>query len=259
MKFYKYLNEELNTDTELYDFLTTLKKECGTYLKNFKGDYSDTFLMSGRPDNNPFIKKKIRKDRMPLDTPRELHDLMDSVFKEEFGFKARSESMFCWSSRVDETTPSYNTYGDLYLIFPVGDYDLLYGEKVTDLFNEVSLIIHYAFGKFDTIDGKDVRYNTSNWSLKKMLSNLNQEVTFYREGSEKTSRVYKAKEIHELLVSEIGKIIKTKYTKVKNGKAKNVGSVTEIMLHCDYVYMLRMEYLIKNKEKLSDIFGYLFS
>jgi hypothetical protein len=62
----------------------------------------------------------VRQDRIPLDTPEETHDIIDNEFYDEFGFRPRSNSLFCY---VDYRKTM--SYGKTYAIFPTGRYKLL--------------------------------------------------------------------------------------------------------------------------------------
>lgn len=124
MKFYKYLNENI---LDVID-MDKIKKDCSLYFKNLKkGGYN--FLYSGRKGITDIVtKKKIRKNRRPLDTPEILHDLLDRKFLMEFGVKARSESLF---AKADKQV---GFYGRPYYVFPIGNYNLIWSDKIDDLF-----------------------------------------------------------------------------------------------------------------------------
>jgi len=86
----KHLNE--NNPLDLLN-LVQFKKDCLPYLKQLKKD-NFKFLYSGRRKTDPIFKQKVRKDRKPLDTPEEIHNLIDNEFFYQHGVKARSQSLF---------------------------------------------------------------------------------------------------------------------------------------------------------------------
>jgi hypothetical protein len=72
--------------------------------------------------------RKARIDRKPKDTPQEVHDFFDNVFKKKFGWKARSEGVFASS------TPSgLIEYGKPHLMYPINGYSYLWSYMVKDL------------------------------------------------------------------------------------------------------------------------------
>ncbi|MFW6046279.1 MAG: hypothetical protein ACOCP4_00550 [Candidatus Woesearchaeota archaeon] len=110
-KFYKYINEKNNLD----DFdLEEFKNNCYPFLQLLKKN-NYHFLYSGRKSNEHLFKKQVRKNRRPKDTPLKLHNLLDKAFKDEFGVKARSESLFVHTSHIRT-----HMYGNTYYTFPVG-------------------------------------------------------------------------------------------------------------------------------------------
>jgi hypothetical protein len=134
MKLREYLIEEYDDDN-FNDIISIIKKDCKKYIKELIS--YDKILFRGLdklPRNTSSIRKnfwkvKPRKDRTPGDTPEELHNYLDLQFKKKFGWKARSEGVFCSRSR----STTYN-YGSPYFVFPIGDYKYLYSNKITDLF-----------------------------------------------------------------------------------------------------------------------------
>jgi hypothetical protein len=79
-------------------------------------------------NNIKYLEKlEVRKDRKPLDTPRGVHEYLDSLFNKYFGWKGRSEGLFVWSHKL--TMPRQT-----YLVFPIGKYRYVYSDDVPDLF-----------------------------------------------------------------------------------------------------------------------------
>ena len=73
-------------------------------------------------------KKVTRTDRAPLDTPQDIHDELDLWFQDEFGWRARSEGLFCWPLKFT----SQWVQGK-WLVFPAGKYKYIWSDKVDDL------------------------------------------------------------------------------------------------------------------------------
>lgn len=78
-----------------------------------------------------FVKKKVRKDRKPRDTPEDIHEWADNWFYENFGIRARSNTMFC-TSEASKT----KQYGELYIVFPIGNFEIIWSHRLKDLYTE---------------------------------------------------------------------------------------------------------------------------
>lgn len=81
-----------------------------------------------------------RKDRLPLSTSPELHKKFDAYFKKAFGWKARSEGVFCAGN------PSA-MYGESYAIIPIGKWEYLWGKNVYDLTTDFNTLFSKVFGR----------------------------------------------------------------------------------------------------------------
>jgi hypothetical protein len=75
MKFYSYLNEQLNEEDIIIDFI---KKNCKPFIKEYEkfglSIDKNEFLYSGRRDKSSYTIRKVRKDRKPSDTPEIIHN-----------------------------------------------------------------------------------------------------------------------------------------------------------------------------------------
>lgn len=74
---------------------------------------------------------KTRKNRIPLNTPLELHKIADKWFSEKFGFKARSQAVLTFG---DDTMITKSEYGNFVsAIFPIGNYEYAWSPSVKDM------------------------------------------------------------------------------------------------------------------------------
>jgi len=128
--FADYLNEKI-TDTE--EIIYLIKKDCKPFLKDWQTKYNKKFLFSARKNKTvDFAKNRVRKDRVPRDTPVEAHNWLDNYFKKKFGIKFRSNSLFCSFDR-----DTISTYGMLYYIFPIGNYKMLSSSLIVDAYSSL--------------------------------------------------------------------------------------------------------------------------
>ena len=126
MRLIHYINEGKNIPWN------KIQKDCQPYLKDLKS--TEDFLYSGRKINSPalYFKRKVRKDRKPLDTPEIIHNLLDDMFKKKFGHNLRSESLF-----VSKLKRVARCYGNLYVVLPIGKYSLYTNHHINDLWEKI--------------------------------------------------------------------------------------------------------------------------
>lgn len=80
------------------------------------------------------FKKKVRKERKPMDTIPELHRIVDDWFEEEMGIRARSEAVFCFG---ESGRKNASEYGSLAVILPIGKFTYVWSPEVADLYEDV--------------------------------------------------------------------------------------------------------------------------
>jgi len=115
-----------------------LKAECGAFIENNRtslenGDYLYRGINRADMSTDMIIKGTVRDDRVPRDTPKTYHKLMDKFFMNEFGFPYRTASLFT-TTKISTT---YD-YGAPFLIFPIGDYTLCYSPLILDVTLDVA-------------------------------------------------------------------------------------------------------------------------
>lgn len=111
-------------------YIPKIQQECKPFLRDIKNAAGTLFRIDKKNKYKPVWKKITRKNRKPLDTPKKYHKVVDKLFLEEFGWKARSEALFCWSKFFSDDTAQ-----KMWMVFPAGDYKYLWSEKVFDLWN----------------------------------------------------------------------------------------------------------------------------
>lgn len=130
MKYKQYLTESITNFMEIVDII---KKDCKPFLKEIKG--ADDFLIRGIKNNGKDFKRyTVKGDRPPRDTPKELHDFYNKMFKKYHGWNVRSEGVFTWNLwRKNNWTGQFHSY----MMFPIGQYSYIYSREVDDLYNYV--------------------------------------------------------------------------------------------------------------------------
>jgi hypothetical protein len=74
--------------------------------------------------------------RSPVNTNRIVHDTADQWFYEEFGIRARSQTILC-STNIDQARDYCSNNGSLALIEPIGEYSIVYSTQVSDFLKYV--------------------------------------------------------------------------------------------------------------------------
>jgi hypothetical protein len=129
MRLKFYINEAKSVD-EIYEILS---KDCKPFINEFI-KRKKTFLWRGTNKYVDSIQKITpRKDRKPRDMPKEMHKFLDNVFKDNFGWYARSEGVFVASDRYFAEDFS-KTGMDAYLFFPIGRYKYVWSPNIKDIY-----------------------------------------------------------------------------------------------------------------------------
>lgn len=135
MRFKKYILESTEDNIKL------INADCKPFLNDMKSKYKGHYLYSGRrvkTVKGEFIKKKIRTNRKNKDTPFPVHNLINDWFNKKFGFKAKSNAMFCSFNKNTALV-----FGQPYKIYPIGQYTLLSSNKVRDMIDIVAKACGY--------------------------------------------------------------------------------------------------------------------
>ena len=133
---YNELEEKINRIAEKYrltnehiNFIWQIKDNCDSYLRQNPGAMSLGQIYRGIHSSQNTLTKKVRLDnRRPLDSNQSVHDELNKLFKEQFGEPFRN-AMFCSSDQSQ-----VSSYGEVYIIFPIGDFTFLWSPDVEDTF-----------------------------------------------------------------------------------------------------------------------------
>lgn len=126
MRLYNYINEARGiSPNELPQAIS----KCQPFIKDISKYSQLNFLWSGRKGKPHVFYGRVRTNRKPKDTPKEIHDVLDQAFEDNFGVKARSQSIFC-SIQPQKA----KEYGTPYIILPIGKYKTIWSSQVDDLY-----------------------------------------------------------------------------------------------------------------------------
>jgi len=126
--------KKYNLPTNLAKLAISVITDCQPYLHENNNPIS-TPLYRGVNTSGLFkqkgkiIKKNVRlDDRIPTDSGTDLHNELNKAFNDAFGEPFRN-AMFCSGA-----TTIVEYYGDVYVVFPIGNFKYLWSNDVTDVF-----------------------------------------------------------------------------------------------------------------------------
>lgn len=105
------------------DVYQALAKDCKPFLQESGGNV--VWRGSGNK-YKPTEVQKPRTSRKPRNTYKEIHGLLNRLFNDKFGWKARN-GIFGIGGYPSPI------YGDAYLFFPIGKFEFLWNPKIEDL------------------------------------------------------------------------------------------------------------------------------
>lgn len=139
--------------SEIESFLKKIEEDCQPFLKILKENINIKTYSGGNPilyrgiknRDDDFIKEKVRKDRKSLDSSKHVDiEKLDDMYQDKFGVRPRSQGIFCSfdASQADR-------YGDLFMIFPIGDFNYLVSESWEDTMDAWLFYLEDAKDNFD--------------------------------------------------------------------------------------------------------------
>lgn len=114
--------------TEVIDMLF---KECSQWIKESQGEI--VYRGMTVEDRPAMVKKAVRKDRKPIDTPPQAHEAIIELIS-RLGFKANRNNSIFTSGNKNQA----RGYGEIYVIFPIGNYFYTWGPEIIDLYRLMS-------------------------------------------------------------------------------------------------------------------------
>lgn len=114
---------------EYLKYIEMIRKDCKPFL-----DREKSLLYRGLGvESDLFLEKTVRTDRKPKDTHPAMSKLFDNIFYELFRVKLRSEALFAIRNMSGAAE-----YGNVYMIFPKGKYEIFVSSSISDLYSDVA-------------------------------------------------------------------------------------------------------------------------
>lgn len=206
MRFNHYLLEEASPED--LQMVEEIKQNCQKYIKFVKSLRPPRIL--DRESNsvtkaNKIVKYVPRKDRKPMDTHLLIHKVIDNILYEKFGWKPRSEGVFCDGRPIDRHNHLFSN-----LLFPAGDFSYLWSPEIEDLYMDLGEV--FSKGGFGLLTKESYR------NVAKILV----------AGEDEKGNYKKAMRI----------IRKNLDTYTDKGLERAMKSGNEIMIRCNEYYMI---------------------
>jgi hypothetical protein len=121
-----------------------IQKNCQQFLREvggkriYRGVKSSVSKKLGQGTEVVFIANPPQ-NRMPVDTPIDLHKYADDLFLKLFGWRARSSAVFGTGLKSEA-----ELYGTAYKIYPTDGYKYLWSPNIKDLFMDLD---HFMYGR----------------------------------------------------------------------------------------------------------------
>lgn len=124
------LNENVEA-TSPREIAALIFRDCKPFLEtiDFSRRCAEHYVYRGSKalGYKVFAELSVLKDRRPKDMPHSFHVAFNDYLVEKFGIPYRSQSLFVTSSRMDASS-----YGDIYCVFPMGDFTFIWDKNIDD-------------------------------------------------------------------------------------------------------------------------------
>lgn len=203
--------------------LSEITKDCKPFLKVMSNNGNPLWIYSGRVKHDDWYVDKVRTDRKPRDTHPEIHEDLDDMFRDVFGYPARSASMF-----VSGDFGVVAQYGNEYFIFPKGNFKYLWSPDIADLYVNIKSTVLF------TSAVSDPRFRSIKNPL--LLHYITLVMNVFPDASKSEILIQAKADYYEHLM----KIVDS-YSNRDYGAATQ--SRREIMLHCnEYIAVNHKDY-----------------
>lgn len=112
-----------------------IMEDCKPFIEALrKANMKDVLLYHGVLEiKSEIIKLKPFKKREPKDTPLVIQKKVDAILFKKFGWRPRKSGVFTTTSDWQA-----GEYGDLFLFFPIGEFEYVYNPNIEDMYGFLS-------------------------------------------------------------------------------------------------------------------------
>ena len=121
---------EIDSSSKHRQLAELIQKKCAPFLKQIPNLETDVLFRGVRGPNSSLniFKGTCPVNRKPLDTPMYVQKVTDAWFLKKTGIQYRSNAIFCTGDDFVALT-----YGNLYVILPIGEFSFCYSSTMGDL------------------------------------------------------------------------------------------------------------------------------
>lgn len=141
------LSEIFVNDNDLSHIVSQIKRDCAPFVEVLKQNHGRPLFRgsdTGRPEVGHMKLISPRLERKPKDTPADIHNFMNQLFVEAFGYPYRN-GIFTTSSQSTAAA-----YGTVCVVFPIGELKFIWSKSINDLFYQIDEI--YSKEAYDDVD-----------------------------------------------------------------------------------------------------------
>jgi hypothetical protein len=126
--------------TIILDLIDFIKENCKPYLlkKNPK-----TWLQKGSHNHWLYKIQNIHTDRQPRDSSLTVHDFLNDVIEQAGATVNRSNCSFAAAYDTLKHGHSLMEYGNLYYVFPIGNFDITWSKWISDPYRVLDKNNHF--------------------------------------------------------------------------------------------------------------------
>lgn len=218
MKIKEITTEDIATGEQTYEQVKALvEKSCMPFLEKVGGFENAVFknpLFRGVNFfmHDPVKTVEVAQNRKPVDTPEEIHNIINTWFLKRTGVPFRSASVFCtgdWS----EARRYGSGEGHVVTVIPAGKFNYCWSPIYNDMYEDLG---HYVYN-IDQISGAN-RDKTTEF----LLRNPSKLINF---------------------------LVKGKY-KFNTGLVQAIASKKELMINCQQAIVISQDWINENDETL---------
>jgi hypothetical protein len=152
-------------DVYFNEMMYLVQRDCSEFIKE------EFALFKHSTSTEDYIISSPKTNRRSKDKPssfRNIDDMLDIYFKEIFGWKPRTEGVFCNPDK-DSLIP----IGDKYYIFPVDGYKYIWNTKIKSIYSELNKFAQMNYGT------NIIKLSEDKEMLKDLFENFSEELEFY--------------------------------------------------------------------------------
>lgn len=203
----------------LYEYLEKIKRECSDIYSLYQR--TSKYFYRGMSEDREYFEKIVpRKDRKPKDINIEIHKYLDEQFYKIFGWRPRTEGVFCTSDIV--STETYSSHA--HIIFPKDGFKYIWSPEIDDLHSYLGPI---KFEYSDLVLVTKKGHEAEEEEIRKKYKTKKEYVDFL-------NKKYKERTIQLLQETVL------KYKEMDINKVLISGN--EIMIKCNYYYAVHEFY-----------------